>query len=71
MKPSVFRVELHPDTGQGVTVDVLETEHLDASGQPSHMVIFSVTINVCDEDDARRRALADAARFLHWYMRPI
>lgn len=71
MKPTTFRIELRADAAKGTTVTVYDSEHFDqATGQPMHTVIFSVTVNVCLEEDARRRALADAARFLDWYMRP-
>lgn len=71
MKPATFRLELHPDTGRGVTVVVIDADEFDpATGQPNQTVLWSTTVNVCDESDGQRRALADAARFIAWYMDP-
>jgi ribose 5-phosphate isomerase len=55
---STFRLAVTRSAKDGATVTVTDNED----------VIYAVRVNVCDEHDAMRRALAEAARFLAWYL---
>ena len=62
---SAFRLEVEADSGKGATVTVYDTDH-----DPHDLVLYRVTVNVCDEQDGMRRALTETARFLSWYLDP-
>jgi hypothetical protein len=61
---STFRLDVTRDAREGATVTITDDTIGDAA------VVYHVRINVDDEHDALRRALAEAARFLAWNLDP-
>lgn len=61
---STFRLDVTRDAREGATVTITD----DTIGDDC--TLYSVRVNVCDEHDALRRALAEAARFLAWNLDP-
>jgi hypothetical protein len=60
---TTFKIDVRRRNGC-VTVNVTDDD------ETSLTTLYTVAINVDDERDAMRRTLAEAARFLAWYLDP-